>query len=233
MKTKNLLFWFMTAMLITGLTGCDNQEDDSGFFLDDPAQTFERGFEEDLSFTEGEDIEGNIPSASSGFSLWHRLPTGQKSCYDNLTEISCPLEGERYYGQDGQHSIGVRSFTDNGNETVTDDDTGFTWQKGFKAGVTWYEAESYCKNLTLNALLWRLPTPHELRSLVDYNTYDPAIDAAAFPDTPSDWFWASKHSYFNDVTAKQEASWMINFFDGFVEYTARYNLYNVRCIKVD
>jgi hypothetical protein len=233
MKTKSLIFWFMAAMLVAGLTGCDNQEDDSGYFLDDPAQTFETGFEEDLSFKEGLEVEEKNPPSSNDFRLWHRLPTGQKNCYDNLSEINCPEPGERYFGQDGQHSIGVRVFIDNGNETITDEDTGLIWQKGFKAGVTWYEAESYCSNLTLNSSQWRLPTPHELRSLVDYSTYDPAIDLVSFPDTPSDWFWSSKHSYFNDVTAKQEASWMINFFDGFVEYTARYNLYNVRCIKAN
>ena len=38
---------------------------------------------------------------------------------------------------------------------------------------------------------WRLPTREELRSIVDYGTYDPAIDTTLFPNTRSDFYWSA------------------------------------------
>jgi len=234
MKIRFLIFLLTATMLVFGLSSCDNEEFDEGVSYGSAIEMSETGSLDYSSDPEQLDfVEKSGTSPVSEFKLWHLLPTGQKNCYDNLSEIKCPEEGERFFGQDGQYANDVRSFIDNGNETVTDEDTGNIWQRGFKEGVTWYEADSYCNTLTLNAKKWRVPTPHELRTLIDYGTYDPAIDTAAFPDTPSDWFWGSKHSFFNDVSAGEEASWIINFFDGFVEYTARYNLYSVRCIRAN
>lgn len=123
-----------------------------------------------------------------------------------------------------------RNFIDNGNETVTDSVTGLVWQKGFEVNLTWYEAQNYCQNLSLDGKDWRLPTPHELRTLIDYEIFNPSINTVAFPNTPPEWFWSTKHASFNDVASGMESSWIIYFYDGFVEYTSRLNLYNVRCI---
>ncbi|HPS89144.1 MAG TPA: DUF1566 domain-containing protein, partial [Methanosarcina vacuolata] len=164
---------------------------------------------------------------------WPMISTGQTACYGVDGTIPCPVPGEPYFGQDGNYQYGVRSYIDNGDATVTDAVTGLIWQKGYKSGLTWYEAQSYCENLTLSSYKWRVPLTHELKSLIDYGATDPAIDATAFPDTPSEWFWASKNSGLNDVSAGLEASWIINFFDGFVEYTSRANFYNIRCVKVN
>jgi len=38
---------------------------------------------------------------------------------------------------------------------------------------------------------WRLPNRNELESLVKIDVSDPAIDATAFPNTVSDWYWTS------------------------------------------
>jgi len=38
---------------------------------------------------------------------------------------------------------------------------------------------------------WRLPTIKELRSLVDYRQYDPAINRGFFPNTVSPHYWSS------------------------------------------
>ena len=51
--------------------------------------------------------------------------TGQSTCYDTPGNvISC--DGT---GQDGAYSINPMSYTDNGNDTVTDNNTGLMWQK--------------------------------------------------------------------------------------------------------
>jgi hypothetical protein len=233
MKIRFLIFLTVAMMLVFGFSSCDNEEMDEGFFNGQIIEMPETGLldiEDEAIDLYIEQTEGASPAYSKPF---HLLSTGQKLCYNAEGEIECPEPGEIYFGQDAQYSNGVRSFVDNGNETVTDDEMGHIWQKGFKSGVTWYEADNYCRTLTLNAKKWRVPTPQELRTLIDYGIYDPAIDTAAFPGTPSEWFWATRHSYFSDVASGAEASWIINFFDGFVEYTQRYNLYNVRCIRAN
>ena len=75
----------------------------------------------------------------------------------------------------------AETFTDNGNGTVTDKNTGLMWQKQDDAtGYNWYVAagvhdatynpttKSVCGELTLAGYSgWRLPSNAELMSLVD------------------------------------------------------------------
>ena len=72
--------------------------------------------------------------ASAAFKL---PDTGQTKCYDTGgTEIPCAGTG-----QDGAYSINPMSYTDNGNGTVTDNNTGLIWQKqddGIR--YNWYQA---------------------------------------------------------------------------------------------
>ena len=90
--------------------------------------------------------------------------------------------------------IPAQSFTDNGDGTIKDNLHGLIWQKCYKdqdkntcAGdpfgfITWDDAITYCKNLTLTGRRWRLPNKNELLSLVDYNSYNPAINSTYFPN---------------------------------------------------
>ncbi len=68
---------------------------------------------------------------------WNPMPdTGQTTCYDaDGNVITCPAEGEPFYGQDANYHGPAPSFTDNGNETVTDNNTGLIWQKS-----NWYSS---------------------------------------------------------------------------------------------
>lgn len=155
----------------------------------------------------------------------HIIATGQTACYNTAGKIECPKFGEPFFGQDGSYKVGVRSYdTSAGDNTVLDEVTHLRWQQTFASGLTWFQAKTHCQQLELAGIEWRLPTTVELKTLVDYGASSPAINSTAFPDTPSDWFWASEaHNATN-------ASWVIYFLDGFVEYTAQTNEYSVRCV---
>lgn len=86
------------------------------------------------------------------------------------------------------------SFTDNGDGTVIDLNTGLIWQQqdGGASG-TWQEALDYCNTLNLAGYAdWRLPNIKELRSIVDSSTF-PAINTAYFKGTEYSYggYWSS------------------------------------------
>ncbi len=75
--------------------------------------------------------------------------------------------------------------------TVYDTQTKLTWQQmSSTSSYTWADATTYCSGLSLNGVGWRVPALGELQTIVDEST-NPAIDAAAFPMTPSEYFWSS------------------------------------------
>jgi len=73
---------------------------------------------------------------------------------------------------------------------------------------------------------WRLPSQVELLSIVSNNRYNPAIDAAWFPNTPSSWFWSSSP----DANYPNHA-WNVNFNNGNVNYGNKLNAYYVRLVR--
>jgi len=73
--------------------------------------------------------------------------------------------------------------------------------------MSWTSARDGLENLRAGGCPWRLPEFHELRSLLDPEERDPAIDSEAFPDTPTGWFWTrtsagghSQHDCFVDFS---------------------------------
>lgn len=83
------------------------------------------------------------------------------------------------------------AFVDNGDGTVTDNETGLIWQKADN-GIprNWLEALDYAESLDLAGCnTWRLPNIKELRSIVDRSQNDPAIDPIF--SAQSDKYWSS------------------------------------------
>lgn len=115
------------------------------------------------------------------------IDTGQDECYDTLSIIECPQPGQQFYGQDSQFDGTQFSFIDNGDETVTDMNTGLIWQQFlFEDKFTFEEAITVADTFSLNSYTdWRLPSIKELYSLIDFRgvTGIDESDSKPFIDT--------------------------------------------------
>lgn len=113
---------------------------------------------------------------------------------------------------------------------ATDQVTSLMWQRAVSSGqqYTWRDALSYCASLTLGGHDdWRLPTEIELVSLVDDSiATPPAIDAAAFPDTPAGYYWSSI-----PAAGSLDNAWLVDFDTGSAYAAAVDAPEYVRCVR--
>lgn len=108
--------------------------------------------------------------------------TGQEGIYDNDGNTVSPEPGEAFYGQDAHYDGVQPTFQDNGDGTVTDLNTGLTWQQTPSyASFNWQEAMDYCENLELGDYDdWRAPTLKELFAIGDFSKGWPYVDETTF-----------------------------------------------------
>jgi formylglycine-generating enzyme required for sulfatase activity len=162
----------------------------------------------------------------TGVFSYPPLKTGQTNSYSTT-------------GSDGDLQKGVaRSYTDNGDGTVTDNATGLVWQKcsrgqnndascsGSATTATWTDAGSYCSSLSLAGKTWRLPSIQELETLPNYSQSNPAIDTTIFPSTKIAVYWSSTTSASNTSIA-----WGVNFSAGEVTAYNKVSTFYVRCVS--
>jgi len=57
------------------------------------------------------------------------VDTGQDGCYDETTEMTCPVEGQAFRGQDAQYLGSQMRYVDNGDGTVSDKVSGLMWRQ--------------------------------------------------------------------------------------------------------
>jgi hypothetical protein len=120
------------------------------------------------------------------------VDTGQNKCYNDRFEISNPLPGQAFYGQDAQFSGNQPHYTLGADGlTVYDNVTELTWQRSpdtnhdgqidYTDKLTWAQAQAYPSHLNSESFGgysdWRLPTIKELYSLINFNGTDPNPDA--------------------------------------------------------
>jgi hypothetical protein len=114
-------------------------------------------------------------------------------------------------------------------DLIYDETTKLLWQDSFinkDASISYKEAQNYCKFLSVkNYKDFRLPTLHELQTIVDYKNYKPAIlDGFHFVDNTSYW---TTTPFADDNTEV----WTINFEKGSRSTKAVYYNRHFRCVQ--
>ncbi len=118
------------------------------------------------------------------FEAYPVVDTGQKTCYNNTIVISCPQNGDAFFGQDAQYAGHAPSYTDNGDGTITDKATGLMWaQEDSGMGLNWEEALAWVQTKNGENYMgytdWRLPNAKELQTIVDYTRSPDTTGSAA------------------------------------------------------
>jgi hypothetical protein len=200
------------------------------------------------------DCAGDLATCESDLATCEAQPTGQERetgqtlCYDSFgTGIPCAGTG-----QDGEFLKGVvDSFTDNGNGTVTDDQTGLMWEKLSDNGDIHDKDTTYdwatavtTKVAALNAASfgghndWRLPNRRELDSLINIGAVSPATFSEFNTDcvpsctvltcscTQLSVYWSS--STYQSVPVN---AWVVNFSDGDTSANTKFNNRSVRAVR--
>jgi hypothetical protein len=123
-----------------------------------------------------------------------------------LPDTSQVVSTTTTFGEDSDYtttpSANPQSFTDNGDGTITDNVTGLMWQKADAGEMTWENSVNNASAQTTGGYSdWRLPNPHELMSLFNYETGNPAMNATYFPPaSPSAEYWWSRDVFGTSTT---------------------------------
>ena len=167
---------------------------------------------------------------------WPVVETGQEACYDTSTAVACADAGAALHGQDAQYQGFAFDLVNNGDGTVSDRVTGLMWRRDPGEKLTWDQAVAGAATFDLAGYDdWRLPTIHELYSLMDFRGLDPSglesgevtlkpfIDDEAFVFSYGDEAagerlidaqFATRTLYTGEVMSGQEAMFGVNFADG-------------------
>jgi hypothetical protein len=178
-------------------------------------------------------LSGSLPPACQKFPA-----TGQKTCWDSRENVISCAGTE----QDGEIQAGATlSYTDNGDGTITDNNTGLVWEKqsgdGTIHGVgntyTWENAFAvHVASLNTANFAghndWRLPNYKELTSILNLEKFNPAVSRVFNNNcvvgatvrtgscTAASLYWSSTTNAINSVSA-----WGVDFSVGGVDASGK------------
>jgi hypothetical protein len=175
--------------------------------------------------------------------------TGQTTCWNSGGTV-IPCAGT---GQDGDIQAGATlAYTDNGDGTITDNNTGLMWEKLSDDGsvhdkdrtYTWLDAVAV-KVAALNSGTfaghsdWRVPNAKELKSIVNYQNQNPSVSPAfntacaplctvtTCSCTLSSYHWSSS-TWVNFPGA----AWFVDFrYGGYEDAYAKTSSISVRAVR--
>ena len=219
MKQIKILIIFLFAISMT-IAGCDT---DGGTVLQD-VRIADTGQLLCSSGTDGNESMGDCTTATV---------TGQDGNYTNTPRA--------------RNFVGPTAHSTYSSDYTTEDNVaGLIWRTctqgleydgtsctGSVTGLNWEDGIDSCEELnSINGGLgyadinnWRLPTIHELITLVDYGKTDPTIDSEHFPDTFSSWYWTL------DTHRNTDNASSINFDSGNVLWWRKLDPAAVRCVS--
>ncbi|MCP4131959.1 MAG: DUF1566 domain-containing protein [bacterium] len=104
------------------------------------------------------------------------VDTAQTRCFDSSgSQISCPGSGSDFLGQDAQYLGLEPDYTNNNDDTITDNNTGLMWEKDPGSKMTYEEALAAASSCRTGGYSdWRLPSIKELYSLIIFSGLDPS-----------------------------------------------------------
>jgi len=119
-------------------------------------------------------------------------------------------------------------------EVFVDSKTKLEWQnqsinKTAKV-ADWVEAIDYCEDLELESKNdWRLPNIIELKSLIDYERYEPAIVSALIDTSANGYYWSATSA---SRTTKKDEAFFVGFGSGYSNTISKSTSSNyVRCVR--
>ena len=122
----------------------------------------------------------------------------------------------------------IHHFTNNGNGTVTDLDTGLMWQQAEISTTTnWASALAYADGLALGGNTdWRVPNIKELQSINDETLASPSVSTGYFPGATAAKYWSSTslHNSTNEA-------WYLDCQYGITTYTNKTSSLLLRCVR--
>jgi hypothetical protein len=174
--------------------------------------------------------------------------TGQTTCWDSSGGV-IPCAGS---GHDGEIQAGATlAYTDNGDGTISDLNTGLMWEKKSDDGsihdkdtaYTWDNAFAVHVAGLNSAVFaghtdWRLPNVKELQSIVDYERWSPSVDpvfhTSCLPAcTVTSCSCTASLNYWSSATVAYSPgfAWLVYFYGGDVLYDAKGGGYSVRAVR--
>ncbi len=129
------------------------------------------------------------------------------------------------FGEDSDYTGNPPWYTNNGDKTITDNNTGLLWQQ-YSSGtlLTWDEANAYCAGLSLVGASWRLPSRMELLTITVYDR-SPAINTSYFANGGTKSWTCTPDAY--DGTY----AWGVDFYDGNAETDYKTWKMHAQCVS--
>ena len=91
---------------------------------------------------------------------------------------------------------------------IYDAKTELSWEANPSSQLmNWEDAKKHCEDLEL-----RLPNLYELKSLVDYKKYNPAIRTSLIHIKTDNYYWSSSEDV--DPSNKKKSTWSVGFLNG-------------------
>lgn len=117
--------------------------------------------------------------------------------------------------------LNANDFTKQG-ALVYDAKTGLKWETNPSSKkFSWSEAKRYCQDKSM-----RLPNIDELKSLVDYSKYNPAIRTNLIHIKTDDYYWSS-----SEVVSNSSNVWDVRFKYGDDYWNDKTDKYYALCVR--